>query len=435
MGTAIRAAGSQAGPGSLLGSPDFRRLWGLGAIANAMRWLEMLAAALFIFDATGSGMQVAFVSALRALPLLCFGAIAGVMSEAINRKHILIASTLLAFAAALSICLLQLTGLVRPWHVACAGFVSGTSWATEMSTRRRMVGETAGTARLSRAIALDSLTAAFTRMTGPVLGSLAYAAMGLIGAFAISAASFLLAAWLATGVRHEQVSRKLALGRLPLELAEGFAFARTQPTVLAVLAVTVAMNLFAFSYMAVVAPIARQVFAVSDALTGTLAAAEPLGSLIGGLMLAGFTPKARPRAMLLGGSATFLASLAAMAAMPSYALAWTTIVLGAIGLAFFNNMQTTLILTRTPSAMRSRQLGLITVCIGTGPVGQVLVGALTERFGPLDAVVISALAGLVAIGIIALLWGRTEPAAGGEETQAPEAGRAGAERPPPSSAS
>jgi hypothetical protein len=265
---------------------------------------------------------------------------------------------------------------------------------------------------VSRAIALDSLTASFARMAGPVLGSLSYAAFGLIGAFAISAASFLVAAWLAKDVRHEQVSRKLALGRVPLELAEGFAFARTQPTVLAVLGVTAVMNLFAFSYSAVIAPIARQAFAVSDALAGTLAAAEPLGSLLGGMMLAGFTPKARPRAMLLGGSAVFLASLAAMASMPSYGLAWTTMVLGAIGLAFFNNMQTTLILTHTPAAMRSRQLGLSTVCIGTGPIGQVLIGALTERFGPLDAVVISALLGLGALGVIAALWGRAEPAAG-----------------------
>ncbi|MFI4995030.1 MAG: MFS transporter [Hyphomicrobiales bacterium] len=403
-----RSTTSRAGLGSLFRSPDFVRLWILGGIANAMRWVEMLAAALFTFEVTGSGMEVAFVSAARALPLLCFGAFVGVLSEAVNRKRILIASMLLAFAASLSICLLQLASLVQPWHIACAGFVSGTGWATEMATRRRMVGECAGTSRISRAVALDSLTGAFTRMIGPLLGSLSYARFGLIGAFGISATSYLLAALLAKDVRHEQDTRKLVLSRVPRELAEGFAFARTQPTVLAVLGVTMTMNLFAFSYVALVAPIARQVFAVSDALTGALAGAEPLGSLLGGMVLASVTPKSSPRAMMLGGSAMFLASLAAMPLMPSFALACGALVLGALGLALFSNMQTILILTRMPAAMRSRQLGLITVSMGIGPLGQILIGALTERFGPLNAVIISALLGLGALGVVAMLWVRAE---------------------------
>src|SRR6476660_3551052 len=88
-----------AGPGSLFRSPDFLRLWILGGIANAMRWVEMLAAGLFVLEVTGSSLQVAFVSATRALPLLCFGAFVGVLSEAVDRKHILIGSMLLSFAA------------------------------------------------------------------------------------------------------------------------------------------------------------------------------------------------------------------------------------------------------------------------------------------------------------------------------------------------
>jgi MFS family permease len=323
--------GLRAGTGSLFGSRDFLRLWILGGIANSMRWLEMLAAALFTFEVTGSGMEVALVSAARALPLLCFGAFAGVLSEAVNRKHVLTASMVLSCTSSLAVCLLALAHLAKPWHVACAAFMGGTSWATEMSTRRRMVGECAGPARVARAVALDSLTGASTRMIGPVIGSLCYARFGLIGAFGISAACYLVAALLARKVRHEQTTRKLSLSRVPRELAEGFAFARTQPTVLAVLGVTMTMNLFAYSYVALVAPIARKVFHVSDALAGTLAAAEPLGSLLGGMILAGTTPRASPRNMMLGGSAVFLLALAAMPVMPSYALACATLTMGALG--------------------------------------------------------------------------------------------------------
>jgi hypothetical protein len=133
-------------------------------LENAMRWVEMLAAALFTFEMTGSGMAVAFVSAARSLPLLCLGAIVGVVCEAVNRKHILLGGMLLSCAAGLSICLLDLLGWARPWHIALAAFLSGSVWATEMATRRRMVGEAAGAGLVSQAVALDSLTNAFARM-------------------------------------------------------------------------------------------------------------------------------------------------------------------------------------------------------------------------------------------------------------------------------
>ncbi|OJY67369.1 MAG: hypothetical protein BGP12_14645 [Rhodospirillales bacterium 70-18] len=392
----------------LLASGDFVRLWSIGGTVNAMRWVEMLAAALFTFEVTGSGMAVAFVSAARTLPLLLFGAVAGVVSDSIDRKHILLAGLLLTACASAAICALGALGVVQPWHIALAAFASGSVWATEMATRRRMVGEAAGPALVSRAVALDSLTGACTRGLGPVIGSVSYAMFGVAGAFAISAVMYLLSACLVPGLNHAQATRKLALSRVPRELAEGLAFARTQPTVLAVLGVTMTMNLFAFSYVALVAPIARGVFEVSAGLAGVLAAAEPLGSLIGGLFLTGAAPKSSPRALMLGGSAAFLAALVAMPLMPGYWLACAVLMAGGIGLALFGNMQTTLILTGAPAHVRSRQMGLITVCIGTGPLGQILIGALAEQFGPLGAVVATAGSGLAVLAVVAALWARAE---------------------------
>lgn len=392
----------------LLANRDFLRLWCIGGTANAMRWVEMLAAALFVFDLTGSGMAVAFVSAARTLPLLCFGAVAGVVADSVSRKTILQAGLLLSATCSAVICTLASLGVVQPWHIALAAFISGSVWSTEMATRRRMVGESAGPAQVARAVAVDSLTGASTRGIGPMVGSLAYAWLGVPGAFAISTVLYLLAAALVPGLNHQQATRRLALSRVPRELAEGFAFARTQPTVLAVLGVTMTMNLFAFSYVALIAPIARGVFDVSAALAGVLAAAEPLGSLIGGLFLAGAAPTTNPRTLMLGGSAAFLAALVAMPLMPGYWLACAVLTLGGIGLALFGNMQTSLILTGAPAHVRSRQMGLISVCIGTGPLGQILLGALAGPLGPMGAVITTAGAGLVALAVVATLWARAD---------------------------
>ena len=186
-------------------------------------------------------------------------------------------------------------------------------------------------------------------------------------------------------------------------MAEGFAYASRHPIVLAVLGVTTTMNLFAFAYSAMVAPIARVGFKMPDALVGLLAAGEPAGSLLGGLLLARWAPRSSPVAVMIGGSALFMAALVVMPLMPAFWLACLALTVGGVGLALFGNMQTSLILTGVPAGLRSRQMGLATVCIGVGPLGQLAIGVLAEAVGPLGAVMTMGLAGLVTLGAIALL--------------------------------
>ena len=124
---------------TLLSSRTFLRLWAIGGCVNTMRWFEVLSAALFTLDATGSGLAVAIVTAARTLPMLLFGAFAGVVSEAVDRKRVLLLGQIVSGLAAAAITVLAAFGVARPWHIAIAALVAGTVWSTEMSTRRRMV--------------------------------------------------------------------------------------------------------------------------------------------------------------------------------------------------------------------------------------------------------------------------------------------------------
>jgi MFS family permease len=95
---------------------------------------------------------------------------------------------------------------------------------------------------------------------------------------------------------------------------------------------------------------------------------------------------------------------------PSYWLAFFALVIGGFGTAGFGNMQSTLMLTEAPPEMRSRLMGLVTVCIGTGPLGVLLAGAIATELGPRAAVALMATAGLV-LTILLAAWvrGRVAP--------------------------
>ena len=393
----------------LLRSPDFLRLWLVGAFANAMRWLELLASGLFAWEVTHSAFVVTVVVALRQIPQLLFGAFAGALSEALNRKLIFMLALVVPAVISTLLATLAFTGHLEVWHVALGNLVSGTMWSTEMSTRRRMVGEVAGPNRIVNAIALDSVTSAATRAVGPLLGGVAFEWLGMKGAYTVTALVQFACAFAIAGLTHAQLTRRLDLLRIPHDIADGLRFAWTRPTILLVFGVTIVTNAFAFAYSGLVAPLGQGEFHVSPALVGLLAAGEPLGALVGGSLIAAGLLRMDRRLAFAGGASLFMVALLLMALSPSYWLAFALLVLGGFGTAGFGNMQSTLMLTEAPPEMRSRLMGVVTVCIGTGPLGQLAAGALSDELGSRGAVIAMAAVGLVLTGAMLLALRKRPP--------------------------
>ena len=260
-----------------------------------------------------------------------------------------------------------------------------------------MIGEVAGPQRVARAIALDSVTNAGTRMAGPVLGGIVFELLGITGAYCLSAIAQLACVLIVSGLAYAQETRPLELGRIPTDILAGLRAAEKQPIIWMVFVVTVIVNVFAFSYTSLVAPIGSDQFGVSPALVGILAGAEPFGGIIGGAVLAAGAVQLGSKSVFIGGSAVFFLSLITMSLLPFYWLALLVLFLGGLGTAGFSNMQSTLILTEAPADMRSRLLGIVTVCIGTGPLGVLAAGFLANRLGPSGAVLAMASFGLCAV--------------------------------------
>src|SRR5260221_3561463 len=273
-------------PRGLLATPSYARLWFAGGVGNAMRWLEMLVAGIFTYEATHSALLVAVVTAARSLPMLFLGPIAGVIGEALNRKRLLLAQLLVMAASSAVLAALALAGQVRVWHLALGGAVAGLVWASELAGRRRMIGEVVPTDRIGAAVALDSLTNSVARVLGPLCGGAVFEGLGLGGAYLVSAGLYLAAGAAVLGLDFHQEPRRLRFGRIPGEIAEGIAVARATPAILGVVLVTIVMNTSGFCYSALIAPIGIDVYRVSPTLVGALAAAEPLGAIVIGVALA-----------------------------------------------------------------------------------------------------------------------------------------------------
>lgn len=385
----------------LLRTPDYRRLWMLGGIANAMRWLELLAASLWTFEVTGSALAVSLVAMMRALPMLLLGAVAGALAERMDRRRLLILLQASSALGAGAVALLALLGWLAPWHLMLQGLLAGLAWAGEMATRRRMAADAAPAGDLVPAVALDTLTGSTTRAVGPLLAGVIYQGAGIAVAAGLACLLHLVALRLVTRVAG--TPPRGASGNPLAGIGEALRLVRDVPALRLVLGVTLVMNVFGFCYNSILPAFGGLAFAASSAAIGLLAAAEPLGALAGGLWLAlgrRSPPGAGP---LVGGSLVFLVLLVGVAFSGSYALAWVLLALGGLGTARFAAMQTSVVMTAAPPEIRSRVLGLVTTCIGMGPAGVLAIGALADALDPRLAIALMAAMGLALLALLLAL--------------------------------
>lgn len=389
---------------SLLAERDFVRIWVTGALGWTVRWLEVLSIALYALAETGSALVVALMLFVRVAPTTLLAGPFGAVADRFDRRRLLCIGLALLCLNSLVLGALAAVGVLTLWHIAIGAFLNGCVWSGEHSVRRTLLAEIVGLERLGRATSLDSATNQATRMIGPLIGGLLFGLLGLQGAYFIGAILFAIAffnvARLDTEVR---IATGPAIGLLS-SIREGLSHVRANRPVAATLAVTIIMNLFGFPYFSMIPVIGERVLDLSAAGIGLLMSLDGLGATLGSVALAIFI---RPRLYLpvyLAGAFLLMATIVGFGGSPWLELSAPILFLGGIGFAGFGAMQSAILLSRTPEALRARVMGLLAVCIGTGPIGLLHIGLLAEWLGASAAVTISAFEGLLALGVASWYW-------------------------------
>ena len=390
-------------PIALFRERDFRRLWLAGGLYGTVLWLEVLAISVFVFDLTGSANAVALMMFARMFPMVLFGAAAGALAHRVNGKTIMTAGlgTLATVAAVLG--LLVAAGAIETWHIAFGAFLNGTYGATEFAVRRTMLGKVAGAERAGPALSLDSLTMSGTQLLGPVAGGLMYELIGLEGAYALSAALYVVATLLVVGLRVPPNPATAPKVHITADLAEGFRYARTNSVVIGVFAVTVLMNFFSFSFIAMVPVIGKEELGLSPLPIGLLITAIGVGAVTTVLVIATLPPRNRER-MFFFGCVLHLVAICAFSFAPRFEIAIAILLVAGVGNACFGANQSALVYLAADPEMRSRMMGALTTCIGVGQLGFVHLGILAGILGGARAVSLISVEGMVAMVAVFFLW-------------------------------
>ncbi|MDO9707279.1 MFS transporter [Paracraurococcus lichenis] len=384
--------------------PDFRRLWAVGLVVFIVRWLEMLAVSIFVWQATHSAFLVTMMGMLRILPMGLFGAPLGVLAERVEARTSLVIVVLASLVTSAALAALSFAGALAVWHLALASFVNGIAWAADNPVRRMMIGQVVGPERMGQAMSFDVGSNNASRMLGPTVSGLLFAAVGIEGTFVVSVLLYGGALLAAVTLRYRS-GRAAAGGEGVLaRIGEGLRAVRQSPRLRGTLVVTILFNIFGWPFTALVPVVAQDRFALGPEATGLLASMDGVGAFAGALLMAWL---ARPRwyaRAYVGGLALYLAMVSGFALAPGPVAAGAALLLVGFGQSGFSIMQATLVYLLSPPEVRTRVLGLLSVCIGIGPVGFLAMGLLADRLGATATCAITGIAGLLALALTAPLW-------------------------------
>lgn len=390
---------------ALFRTRDFRRLWIVGLVIFAVRWLETLAIGVFVYAATESAFTVSMVTMLRVLPMGLFGAVIGAMAERIEKRTGLVVIMLGSLLTSLAMAALAWADALQVWHLAVASFINGLSWAADNPVRRALIGQVAGVANMGSAMSVDVGTNNASRMLGPTIGGVLLATFGIQGTFVAGVALYALG--LASALRIE-ARNPVAQGPVApvlARMAEGMAAVRQNRGLVGTLTVTIIFNVFGWPFTSMIPVIGRDQLLLGPEGIGVMGSLEGIGAFIGAVAVALLARPRHYRSCYVGGVALYVLGMLGFALTTDVVLAAVALTIVGFAQAGFSIMQATLVYIAAPVEVRARVLGILTMCIGTGPIGFVHIGLLAEWIGAPWATIIVAVEGLLALLVTRRLWG------------------------------
>ena len=363
----------------------------------------------YVLELTGSAFQVALVGFFGMAPMLFLGILGGALADRFDRRRLLLSVQFANFVGAGVTTALLLTGMLEVWHAFVLISISGVGWALDSPSRRSIILNLVGRAAVTNAVALDSMAMHSSRMAGPALAGLLISLVDVPRGFFVILAFYVMSLSLMWLVRlsPEQPGGGAQPRGAPSQsilrnLAEGLVYVRGNRTIIATIMVTIIMNLFVFSYMQMVPVIAVEVLMVGPGPMGLLMGVDGFGSLMGSVLIASTANLRHHGRVYLIGSTIALVALLLFSLSRSYELSFGILLILGLGGAGFGTMQSLIVMLVSREEMRGRALGVISLAIGTGPLGLLMTGAVADWLSPTTAIGINATVGLVLMALVAV---------------------------------
>ena len=386
---------------------SFRFQWPADLLTSLAFEMETLILGWYVLVETESVLWLTAFGALQFLGSL-IAPLIGVVADHAGRRAVLCTTRALFMTLAALLMTLGLVDALSPAIVLGIALVFGLARPSDSVMRNALIADTVPSGILINAIGLARMTMDSARVAGALAGAGLFALLGFGPVYIVVTGFYAVALTLTLGVArpNRQIDSESAAAFAPWqELKAGLAFVWQTPTVLAFLCLAALLNITVFPIVFGLLPyVAREVYGLDQIGLGHLVAAFAGGALVGALIMAVTGGAKRPGRYVLVGMLVWYALILIFAQqdskLPGVAM------LALIGMTQGTVMITmaVILLRATPAQFRGRVMGVRMLAVYGLPTGLMGYGVLIGWIGFSTAVSLSAVIGLLMVGVIGFRW-------------------------------
>jgi MFS family permease len=378
----------RAGMFRALSHRNYRVFWIGAFVSNVGTWMQSVAQGWLVLQLTNSSLWLGIDAFMATAPGFFLTLVGGVFADLVDRRRLLLYTQVVAGLAAFALAFLIWTDQVTVWMILGFSLGTGCCMALAAPSYQAMTFDLVGREDLPNAVALNSTQFQLSRVAGPVLAGLGFKFFGLAGCFFFNGFSFVAVVIALRKIRFDNATKAAATHSvndrraLWQDLLAGFKYVRRRPRVFSLLTLSAVTSLFGAPYLTLIPIFARDIFNLGPGGLAWMMGVAGAGAFFGALFLTYLGDLKRKGWLVLGGAFAF--GLFVIGFALSTHLMLSLALLFGVGFAIVTSvaMTNTLLQQLVTDKMRGRVMSMFILSfIGTMPIGNLLAGAVSHRYG------------------------------------------------------
>jgi MFS family permease len=384
---------------------DFRRLLVVNLVDGLGSWATTAALLAYVFARTGSTGSIAVISAARWVPGLVLGSYGGLIADRYERVRVLVLSDLIALGSMVVLAFV-VAGDGPLWAIYALIAVEATAMTANRPASGALTPEVVPERDLAAANGLVGIVEGTVVVAGPALGAILAASDRVVVAVVVNAASFAIAASIASTLRVRSHGDASADGTNALTaLRDGVRALRSNGVATVLLSCLAVVNLVYGAASVLFVSISEHLGSGPEGY-GYLLAGMALGTVAASSVANRLAAAHRLAPVIVVGLAAEALPFAAITQIEDPAVGFLLMVVAGAGLAVVDVLAMTALQRDTPRGALGRVLSLVDVaCLLCVLLAGVAAAALVESWGLHDTLLLVGLGfpALALVGVRSLL--------------------------------
>lgn len=360
---------------------DFRLMWIGACVSTTGTFVQQFAQSWLVYDLTKNPFYLGLDLFLGQLPIMLFSLFGGVFADRLDRAKMLLYSQYIQMTCAFFLAGLFYTHTVKVWHIFVLSFLVGCGQSFGGPAYSALLPTLVEGKDLSNAIAMNSIQFNLARVLGPMLGGLAYTALGATWCFSLNGISY-LAVIVSLFMIHVKFVPPTSRVSVLKSMSEGIHFIRQREGLAALVVLAFCTTLLGFSLTGFLPVIVQTIFHAGPKTYELLLVFSGAGSITGALIVAAME-------RLKGqGHVALLSLLVLGMAITGFALShWlplscVLIFFGGAAIMGSASLMLSLVQMIVADHMRGRVMSVYNLAFRAGiPLGSLALGKLIPIFG------------------------------------------------------